>query len=262
MSAPIREKPPDRPLTPRQRDIIELLQRGYSTGYIQATLHAARSTISRCKKLLRSSDGPQFPPSPTTSDTRSQIIELLLTRLRSGAPGAAATAKILLDESPPSLQPDAEPSLSPDDACNLLYQWDTDKKALQKENETLMSTITEMQVKLATWRYGILNFSKTVVTSNVYLDGAGTVSGRDGYPLPFAGRIISLTTYSTTGVKHSANPPVSFALGDRLCVYATYDAPYMALRVRINDSPVAMQNDLVGANGPIMATVLIRLEQL
>jgi hypothetical protein len=91
--------------TPLQMGIMELLQKGYSTGYIQATLKCARTTISKCKKKLQN----QPPEVATPTDTRSQIIELLLTRLISGAPGAAAAASVLLKE----LR--QEPPPSPDD---------------------------------------------------------------------------------------------------------------------------------------------------
>ncbi len=125
MSDPIEKLLQDLDLTDRQRTIIDLLRLGYSTGFIQKSIGAARTTISHCKSILQKHGHSTDITAP--ADLRAQIFNLLLTRLRSGGPGSVSAGQTLLRYLQDVQHPAEPTSLTADEACTLLYQWHKEK---------------------------------------------------------------------------------------------------------------------------------------
>jgi hypothetical protein len=126
----------------------------------------------------------------------------------------------------------------------------------------MKSDLTELLIKIDTWRFSLMQWSQGSVTASGYIQGAGALAGNDGYPMPFSGVLISLATKTSTGTKisSSAQAPIAFAASDSISLYAYYDNPYITYYVRKNGVNTLIQTDL-NATGAIFGTLLLRVDQ-
>jgi len=104
----------------------------------------------------------------------------------------------------------------------------------------------------------MINFAGALTTTDRYLTGPGNYAG-DGYPMPAPGKILRLYVYDGTNVR-TTDVESNFNAGDRLSLFADYDAPYFAVWVHINGSNSSTVASLVLANSTLRASLLIRLD--
>ena len=104
----------------------------------------------------------------------------------------------------------------------------------------------------------LMNFSEAVSTSDRYLKGPGGYAG-DGYPMPAPGKVLRLYVYDGVALRTSTEES-SFAAGDRISVYAQYNAPWFLVFVRINGSNSSTFCSQVQPSATLRASVLLRLD--
>ncbi len=104
----------------------------------------------------------------------------------------------------------------------------------------------------------LLNFAETVVTSDLYLKGAGGYAG-DGYPMPGPGKILRLYVYDGSVTRNSSGES-SFNAGDRIAVKAEYQSPWFQVAVQINGANSSTYCSQVAANATLRVSVLIKLD--
>jgi hypothetical protein len=104
----------------------------------------------------------------------------------------------------------------------------------------------------------LLPFSGAVTTASTYLKGAGGETG-DGFPLPKGGKIVGLNVWD--GVTHkSGTDEIVFSAGDRISLYAAYNAPVFTATVRINGVDTTLIASSLAANSTYMAHIHLIME--
>ncbi len=118
----------------------------------------------------------------------------------------------------------------------------------------LNNTLTYMLTKRSR---SIMCFSAQVTTSSVYLNGPGGLSG-DGFPFPCAGQVVRIDCWDGTSLI-STDGIVSFAQGDRISVYANYNAGMFDVTVRKNGIDTAISCLSLNANASMFVTMHLML---
>jgi hypothetical protein len=104
----------------------------------------------------------------------------------------------------------------------------------------------------------LINFAGNVGTTSKYLTGPGNYAG-DGYPMPAPGKAVRLYVWDGTNLK--INGVMSnFNSGDRLSVYALYDAPYFQVYVMINGNYSATSCSPVNPTSSLQVSLLVKLD--
>ena len=103
----------------------------------------------------------------------------------------------------------------------------------------------------------LLCFSAQVATTSIYLKGSGGEAG-DGFPLPRNARIYRIDCWDGTSlVSDTGN--VSVNQGQRVSVYAAYNAGSYDVKVRVNGADSALVASGLLANSTLMATVHLKM---
>lgn len=108
-------------LTSTQTMVLELLKAGLSTGWIQHQTGAARSTISKCRRILR---GLPAEESMEPQAVKKRLLKALEKQALKGGTGSVQAAKELLRqayEEPPPMAGDQPVTV--EQAIQLLREW-------------------------------------------------------------------------------------------------------------------------------------------
>jgi hypothetical protein len=106
----------------------------------------------------------------------------------------------------------------------------------------------------------VLCFSDSVATSSKYLKGAGGIAD-DGYPMPYEGKILAISVYDGSEVRHQTGE-VDFSANDRLSVYAEYDVGEFAVYVRKDGINTAISAGGVSPATDLLVTVTCKITEI
>ena len=124
----------------------------------------------------------------------------------------------------------------------------------KRENMAINRTLNYL---LAKQSEVLLCFSAQVVTTSIHLKGSGGESG-DGFPLPKNARIYRIDCWDGTNlVSDTGN--VTINQGQRVSVYAVYNAGNFDVKVRVNGVNSELSAAGLLANATLMATVHLKL---
>lgn len=102
-------------------------------------------------------------------------------------------------------------------------------------------------------------------TTSQYMETAGRIATREGYPVPLPGHITGLSVFDGT-TPHFVFKPfdewVSFDAGDRIGIYLAYEAPWFDVTVRKNGVDTSIFRSQVLANQDLTAIVSIRMNDI
>lgn len=104
----------------------------------------------------------------------------------------------------------------------------------------------------------IVSFSAQVTTSSTYLAGPGGQAG-DGVPLPQDARIYGIECWDGMANLNGIDN-ISVSKGDRVSVYATYNAGSFDVKVRVNGIDSALLVSGAQSNSTLMVSVLLQLQ--
>jgi len=106
----------------------------------------------------------------------------------------------------------------------------------------------------------MLNFAKVLVATSAYLEGPGK-AGLDGFPMPYAGRVIAIATYqNTTVVRTDDLGDNEFNAGDRVSVYAVWLNPVFTVKCSVNGAYLGSVWSGAFTAGTNLTTLLIELD--
>ena len=120
-----------------------------------------------------------------------------------------------------------------------------------------MSVNQTLNYMLAKQAELLLSFSGQVTTSSTYLKGGGGEAG-DGFPLPKDARIYQIDCWDGSNLVSSTGN-VSIKQGERISVYAAFNAGNFDVSVRINGVNTTITAAGLAASSTLMVTVHLKL---